>query len=180
MLQLYFEDVAGLGAAQRHRQILAMPDALPSLRGAATTRQATRVRAYSVPEPRPWPVMCGYHMAYEGEADDVDARVAHRTTHHNAIMACFPSVVEIEVGTRLDWRGALGWPHVNHRLRNKVVLHDPPGLTAALHPPARRDMRSDYATFRQFTGPVTHFPMRIAVIDLPRCAHAVTARERRG
>lgn len=180
VLQLYFADPAGLDAAQKHLQILATPDALPSLRGAATTQQAMLVRAFPVPEPRQAPAMCSYLVAYEGEAYDLDAWVAHYSTHHTAVMAHFPGIREIEVATRLDWRGALPWPHVNHMLRNKVVFDDPPGLTAALNSPARHEMRADYATFRSFTGPVTHFPMRTAVVDLSRCAGALAARRHGG
>jgi hypothetical protein len=175
VLQLYFADVAGLDAAQRHLQILAAPDVLGSLRGAATTQQAMFARAFPVPEPRERPTMCSYLVAYEGEAEDLDAWLVHYTTRHTATMAHFPNIREIEVCTRLDWQGALPWPHVNHMLRNKVVFDAPPALTAALNSPTRHEMRAEYATFPKFTGRVTHFPMRTAVIERSGLAGEATA-----
>ncbi len=180
VLQLYFADVAGPDAAQRYLQILATRDALVSLRGAATTQQAMLARAFPVPEPCQSPTMCSHLVAYEGEAEDLDVWVAHHTAQHTATMARFPDIREIEVCTRLDWRGALPWPHVNHMLRNEVVFDAPPALTAALNSPARHEMRADYATFPKFTGPVTHFPMRTADVGLSRFAGEAAARQRGG
>jgi hypothetical protein len=177
-LQLYFVDLAGLDAAQRHLQVLATPDALPSLRGAAVTQQAMLARAFAVPAPCEARNLCSYLVAYDGEADDPDAWIAHYNTHHTAIMARFPAIRDIEVCTRLDWHGALPWPHVDHMLRNKVVFDDPPALTAALNSPVRHDMRADYARFGRFTGQVTHFPMHTTVLDLP--SHAAKSALRQG
>jgi hypothetical protein len=180
VLQLYSEEAAGRNAPPRHRQIGATPDAQPSLSGAATTQQPMRVRAFSVPEPRHSPVICSYLVAHEGEANDLDARVADYTTHHTAIMARFPGIRDNEVDMRIDWCDALPWPQVKHMLVNKVVFDDPPGLTAVLNSPARDDVRAVAATLRQSTDPVMHFPVHTAAIDLSRCAGAVAARERGG
>ena len=183
-LQLYFASVAALDAAQAHVQALA--DGLPSLRGAAVIQQAMRVRDYPVPEPRSGETRCSYLVSYEGEAEDLDAWVAHYTTHHTAVMARFPGIREIEVGTRLDWRGALPWPHANHMLRNKVVFEDPAALTAALSSPVRHEMRADFAQFPKFSGAVTHFPMHTASVRVgtgsaaARQFHAVAGRPSAG
>lgn len=180
VLQPYFADLAGLDAAPRHPQILATPDALASLCGAATTQRPRLARAFPVPEPCRPPVMGSDLVANEGEADYPDAWLAHHTSHHTAIMARFPGIREIEVGTRLDWPGALPGPHVNHILRNEVVFDDPPALTAALNSPVRHAMGADYATSRKFAGPVAHVPMRTAIVDPCRVAGAVAPRRRGG
>jgi hypothetical protein len=158
VLQLYFRDAAGLDVAQEYLQVLAA-DGLASLRGASVTQQAMLACEFPVPEPRAAEGRCTYLVSYEGEAENLDAWVAHYTTHHTAVMARFPGIREIEVCTRLDWRGALPWPRVNHMVRNKVVFDDPDALTAALNSPVRHEMRADFALFPKFTGPVTHFPM---------------------
>ena len=180
VLQLCFADVAGLNAARGHLQILATPDALRSLFGAAATQRGLRARALPVPEPRQSPAMCSYPAAYEGKSDDLDARVTHYTTHRTAIMAHFPHIRETEVGTRPHWRGALSWQHGIHVLRSKVVFDNPARLTAALNAPLPHDMRADDATFRKFTGPVTHFPMHTAVVERSRFIGAVVAPRRGG
>jgi len=180
VLQRYFDDEAGMNGAQRHLQILATPEELPSLRGAVATHQVMRMRAFRVPEPRQSSAMCVYHVAYEGEADDMDAWVSHDITQHTAIMTRFRQIRESEIGTRLDWRGALSWPHVNRMLRNKVVVNKPPGLRAAPNSPVRRDMRASHATTRKFAGPATHIPIDPAVVDLSRFAGAVAACQRCG
>ncbi|HEY1930836.1 MAG TPA: hypothetical protein VGG99_02395 [Acetobacteraceae bacterium] len=158
VLQLYFRDAAGLDAVQEHLQAL-VPEVPASLGGALVTQQIMLARAFSVPEPRVMAQSCSYLVSYEGEAEDLDAWVAHYTEHHTAVMARFPGIREIEVCTRVDWRGTLPWPHVNRMLRNKVVFDDPAGLTAALNSPVRHEMRADFALFPKFAGPVTHFPM---------------------
>jgi hypothetical protein len=63
-------------------------------------------------------------------------RSTHRPAH-------FANIREIEVRTRLDWQGALPWPHVSHMLRNKVVFDTPAALTAAPNSAARHEMRAD-------------------------------------
>lgn len=157
VLQVYFPDIAVLDAAQP--RLGSLIEELPSLQGAAVAQQAMLARDYPVPEHRAGDTRCTYLVTYAGAAEDLDAWVAHYTTHHTAVMARFPGIRAIEVCTRIDWRGALPWPQVDHMLRNKVVFDDPAALKAALNSPVRHEMRADFARFPKFTGPVTHFPM---------------------
>jgi uncharacterized protein (TIGR02118 family) len=169
-VQLYFAEIAALEAAlarNGHLAALGAPDALPSLRGAAVTQQAMLARSFPVPDAHggahsgtaSGEPPCSYLVTYEGAAEDQNAWVAHYIEHHTAIMARFPGIREIEVGTRIDWCGFLPWPRVDAMLRNKVVFDDASALTAALNSPVRHDMRADFQRFTPFTGTVTHFPM---------------------
>jgi len=165
-MQLYFPDIAMLEAALAHDGHLAAlgaPDALPSLRGAAVTQQAMLARSFPVPDANrgiaSGEPTCTYLVTYEGAAEDQNAWIAHYIQSHTVIMARFPGIREVEVGTRIDWCGFLPWPRVDAMLRNKVVFDDAGALTAALNSPVRHDMRADYVCFPAFTGTVTHFPM---------------------
>jgi hypothetical protein len=80
-------------------------------------------------------------------------------------MARFPGIRQVEIYTRIDWRGSLPWPRVEHMQRNKVVFDSPAALTAALNSPARHEMRAAFARFPAFTGPVTHFPMATMIVE---------------
>ena len=172
-LELYFADDAALRyalAGGGGLEPVAAADALPSLRGSAVTQQAMAVRSFSVPDARfrtpPNQAWCTYLVAYEGEADDLDAWVAHYVTHHTAIMARFPGIREVEVATRIDWVSALPWPRADAMLRNKVVFDSADSLTAALNSPVRHEMRADFARFPPFRGPVTHFPMATRAVRM--------------
>jgi hypothetical protein len=170
-LQLYFDDIAHLEAAAAaggHLQGLAAQGALPSLDRATVTQQAMLVRRFAVPEPtfqtpageRP----CTYLVAYEGEAQDLAAWLAHYIADHPPIMARFPNIRQIEVYTCIDWCGSLPWPRVRHMQRNKVVFDSAATLTAALNSSVRHEMRTAFAGFPPFTGPVTHFPMATTTV----------------
>jgi hypothetical protein len=102
---------------------------------------------------------CSYLVTYEGAAEDQNAWIAHYIESHTNIMARFPGIREIEVGTRIDWCGFLPWPRIDAMLRNKVVFDDADALTTALNSPVRHDMRADYLRFPAFASTVTHFPM---------------------
>jgi hypothetical protein len=175
-LQLYFDDIAPLeaaAAASGHLQGLAAQGALPSLEGASVTQQAMLVRRFPVPDPTfrtpPGEYPCTYFVAYEGEAEDLAAWLAHYIADHPPIMARFPDIRQIEIYTCIDWCGSLPWPRVRHMQRNKVVFDSAAALTAALNSPVRHEMRAAFAGFPPFTGPVTHFPMAtMAVLPMSK------------
>ena len=163
-LQLYFDDIATLEAATSgHLRELATHGALQSLGSANATQQAMAVRRYPVPDPAfrtpAGEFPCTYLVAYEGEAEDLNAWLAHYIADHPPIMARFPGIRQIEIYTCIDWCGLLPWPRVRHMQRNKVVFDSPAALTSALNSPVRHDMRASFGRFPPFTGPITHFPM---------------------
>jgi hypothetical protein len=163
-LQLYFDDIAALEAATSgHLGELATHGALQSLGSANITQQAMAVRRYPVPDPTfrtpVGEVPCTYLVAYEGEAEDLNAWLAHYIADHPPIMARFPGIRQIEIYTCIDWCASLPWPRVRHMQRNKVVFDSPAALTSALNSPVRHDMRASLGRFPPFTGPITHFPM---------------------
>ena len=169
--QLYFADIADLEAALARGgplQALATRDALPSLAGATATQQAMLARAFPVPDPAfrtaPGAPHCSFLVSYEGRAEDLNAWLDHYITQHPPIMARFPDIREIEVCTRIDWRGFLPWPRVEYMLRNKVVFDSAAALGAALGSPVMREMRADYKRFPPFSGPVSHYPMATLAI----------------
>ena len=171
-LQLYFDDISVLEAAltsDGYLQGLVACDALPSLTDAAAKQQAMLVRRFGVPDPvfrtPPGDCPCTYLVAYEGEAEDLNAWHSHYIDDHPPIMARFPGIRQVEVYTRIDWCGSLPWPRVEHMQRNKVVFDSPAALTAALNSPVRHEMRAAFARFPAFTGPVTHFPMATMVVE---------------
>jgi hypothetical protein len=171
-LQLYFDDIAGLEAAltsDGYLQDLVGHDALPSLADATATQQAMLVRRFGVPDPvfrtPQGECPCTYLVAYEGEAEDLNAWHSHYISDHPPIMARFPGIRQVEVYTRIDWCGSLPWPRVEHMQRNKVVFDSPAALTAALNSPVRHEMRAAFARFPAFTGPITHFPMATMIVE---------------
>ncbi len=170
-LQLYFTDIADLEAALAQDgplQALAAPGALPSLGGLAATQQAMVARRFPVPDPvfrtpagQPH---CTYLVSYQGEAEDLNAWHDHYIRSHPPIMAQFPAIREIEICTRLDWRGFLPWPRVAYMQRNKVVFDSAAALDAALNSPVRHLMRADFNKFPPFTGANTHYPMATVIV----------------
>ena len=83
-LQLYFDDIAVLEAQlapDGYLQGLVARDALPSLAEATATQQAMLVRRFEVPDPifctLPGECPCTYLVAYEGEAEDLNAWHSH-------------------------------------------------------------------------------------------------------
>jgi hypothetical protein len=170
-MQLYFDDIASLEAAVSdggHLHGLAAQGALASLRDAGVTQQAMLVRRFGVPDPTfrmaAGEHPCTYLVAYEGEADDLDAWLAHYIADHPPIMARFPGIRQIEIYTCIDWCGSVPWPRVRHMQRNKVVFDSAAALTSALNSPVRHDMRASFGRFPPFTGPITHFPMATMAI----------------
>jgi hypothetical protein len=161
-VQLYFDDIAKLEAAAAaggYLEYLVTELPVPSLREARVIQQAMLVRRFAVPDPTfrtpPGELPCTYLVAYEGEADDLNAWLTHYIADHPPIMARFPGIRQIEIYTCIDWCGSLPWPQVRHMQRNKVVFDSP----AALNSPVRHDMRASFGRFPPFTGPITHFPM---------------------
>jgi hypothetical protein len=170
--QLYFCDIADLEAALApggHLQALAAAGAFPSLAGATVAQQAMLARTFPVPGATPGngasAPRCSYLVSYEGAAEDLNAWLHHYITHHPGIMARFPRIREIEVCTRIDWRGFLPWPRADYMLRNKVVFDSAADLAAALSSPVRREMRADYESFPPFSGPVSHYPMATLLLQ---------------
>jgi len=170
VVQLYVEEISDLEnvvSRNGHLGILTSSGEFPALAAADVTQQAMLVRPFAVPEPvfqnaRGTPY-CTYLVSYEGEADDLNAWLAHYLERHTKYMARFPNIRDLEVYTRLDWVSALPWQRVNFMQRNKVVFDTPDALTQALHSPVRHEMRADYAAFPPFTGPNKHYAMATLV-----------------
>jgi uncharacterized protein (TIGR02118 family) len=161
VLQLYFAELPDLEAACDHVVALASGE-FSALANADVTQQAMTAQAFHVPEPgQPG---FTYLVAYEGEAEDLNAWLGHYLDSHIPTMSCFPGLRELEVYTRLDWVSALPWRRVNFMQRNKVAFDSADALTAALHSPVRHEMRADFKAFPPFTGPVTHFAMTTRVV----------------
>lgn len=164
--QLYFADIADLEAAlapDGHLQALAAPATLPSLAGIAVTQQAMLVRRFPVPDATfgtpAGGLPCTYLVSYLGQAEDLNAWHDYYIRSHPPIMAQFPGIRQIEIYTRLDWRGFLPWTRVDDMQRNKVVFDSQAALDAALNSPVRHLMRADFKKFPAFTGDNTHYPM---------------------
>lgn len=171
VLELRFSEIVDLEAALASSgplQALAAPGAFPSLSGCAVSQQAMLTRSFPIPGAA-FEVPAGtprfsYLVSYEGSAEDLNTWLRHYLAKHVPIMAHFPGIRQIEVCTRLDWCGQLPWPRVDYMLRNKVVFDSAEALTAALHSPARHEMREDYHAFPPFSGRVSHYPMSMAAI----------------
>jgi hypothetical protein len=170
VLQLYFEEISPLEnvvSRNGHLSVLTSSGEFPALATADVTQQAMIVRPFAVPEPvfqnaRGTPC-CTYLVSYEGEAENLNAWLAHYLERHTKHMARFPNIRDLEVYTRLDWVSALPWQRVNFMQQNKVVFDSPDALTQALHSPVRHEMRADYAAFPPFTGPNKHYAMATRV-----------------
>jgi uncharacterized protein (TIGR02118 family) len=161
VLQLYFAALPDLEAAGRRLAVLTSGE-FPALTNADVTQQAMTTRAFPAPEPAT--PGCTYLVAYQGEAEDLNAWLGHYLDSHIPTMSRFPGLRELEVYTRLDWVSVLPWRRVNFMQRNKVAFDSADALTAALHSPVRHEMRADFAAFPPFTGPVTHFAMTTRVV----------------
>jgi hypothetical protein len=171
VLQLYFAELPDLEAAlarDGHLSAMMSRDAFPDLAGADVTQQAMLVRTFPVPEPTfgnpPGTPFCTYLVAYEGDAEDLNAWHGHYFANHTKHMARFPGIRDLEIYTRLDWVSALPCPRVSFMQRNKVVFDSGDALTAALNSPIRHELRACFKTFPPFTGPVTHFAMATRVV----------------
>jgi hypothetical protein len=166
VLQLYFADLPDLEAVlarDGHLGVLMSRDGFPALAEADVTQQAMLVRTFPVPEPTfgnaPGTPFCTYLVAYEGEAEDLNAWHSHYFANHTRHMARFHGIRDLEIYTRLDWVSSLPCPRVSFMQRNKVVFDSADALTAALNSPIRHDLRACFKTFPPFTGPVTHYAM---------------------
>jgi hypothetical protein len=171
VLQLYFAELADLEdvlAHDGHLSVLTSHDAFPDLASAAITQQAMLVRTFPVPEPTfenpPGTPFCTYLVAYEGEAEDLNAWHSHYFGNHTRHMARFPGIRDLEIYTRLDWVSTLPCRRVNFMQRNKVVFDSADALTRALNSPIRHELRACFTTFPPFTGPITHFAMATRVL----------------
>jgi hypothetical protein len=166
VLQLYFATLPDLEAAAAPGRLVGtlVSPQFPSLAKAAVTQQAMLVRTFAVPEPGL--PRCSYLVAYEGEAQDLNAWLNHYLDRHTAHMARFPAIRELEVYTRVDWVSQLPLRRVNFMQRNKVAFDSADALSAALHSPVRHEMRADYYRFPPFTGLVSHFAMSTRVVRL--------------
>ena len=166
VLQLYFAELQALEAASDGTGPLATLAAEPArfaLAAADASLQAMVVRGYPVPEPaatRPardsW---CSYLVAYEGEADDLNAWHDYYLRNHTAMMARMSGIRALEVYTRLDAVSRLPWRREAVMQRNRVMFDDPAALDRALASPLRAQMRADFQAFPHFTGGNVHYPM---------------------
>jgi hypothetical protein len=168
VLQLYFAELSDLEAALvagGPLSGLTSREAFPALANAEVTQQAMLVRCFDVPEPAPNNApSCTYLVSYEGEAQDLNAWLAHYLAEHTRHMANLPGIRELEVYTRVDWVSELSLPRMNCMQRNKVVFDSAEALTGALNSPVRQQMREDYKTFPPFSGANTHYPMVSRVV----------------
>ncbi len=155
VLELDFPSIEALEAAVAPGGKLAR---LAAMLPAGTTQQAMLARRYPVPDAK-GPAACTYLVAYEGRAADEQAWLEYYLAHHPVIMARFPGIRAIEIGTRIDWMGGIGLKRATALQRNKVVFDDAAALTAALNSPVRHEMRADFKNFPPYEGPITHFPM---------------------
>jgi hypothetical protein len=171
VLQLYFAELPDLEAAlaqDGRLSVLISRDAHPAGADADVTQQAMWVRTFPVPDPTfgnpPGTPFCTYLVAYEGEAEDLNAWHNHYFENHTKHMARFPGIRDLEIYTRLDWVSSLPCPRVSFMQRNKVVFDSADALTRALNSPIRHELRACFKTFPAFTGPVTHFAMATRVV----------------
>ncbi len=170
-LQVYFDDIAALEAAcAKAGHLQALQAALPGLTSAS--QQAMLARAFPVPDATfrtpPGAKPCTYLVAYEGQAENLNAWLDYYIASHPPIMARFPAIRQIEICTRIDWITHLPFPAISHMQRNKVVFDDQTALTAALNSPTRHEMRADFAHFPPFTGPTSHYPMHTRMVGPSR------------
>lgn len=166
--ELAFDAVGPLEAALAPSGHLHALTALPALARAEAAHQAMVRRAFPVPDPRfrtpPGEQPCTYLVAYDGEAEDRDAWLAHYVAHHPPIMARFPGVRQIEICTAFDCISHLPLPRARSLQRNKVVFDNRAALDAALNSPTRHEMRADFRRFPPFRGRNTHFAMHTRTI----------------
>lgn len=164
VLELYFDDIAALEAACGSDGSF---QALARFASHGATQQAMLMRPYPVDDAAACAEpCCTYLVAYTGEAEDLNAWLAHYLAHHPAIMRRFPGIRGIEICSRLDCCSFLPFPRVNHMQRNKVVFDSPQALTAALASPVRHEMRADFRQFPPYRGGNTHFPMITRTLHL--------------
>jgi uncharacterized protein (TIGR02118 family) len=161
-LQLYFGEIDALeGVLREGGEAHALLQA-DGFKDCSVVQQVMAVRRYPVPdagsvaagEPR-----CTYLVSYEGPADDFNAWLGHYIDSHPPIMARFPGIREIEIYTRMDYRGALPAERSHAMQRNKVVFDSPEALNLALASPVRHEMRADFRNFPPFSGANLHFPV---------------------
>ena len=164
-MELYFdriEDLERALAPEGHLRQLAAPSVLPGLQQAEVQQQAMVVRRFKGDKPGEGPQQnpfCTFLVHYPGTADDFNAWIDHYIRYHAAIMTTFPGIREVEVCTRLDWRGFLPWPRVNYMQRNKVVFDSAEALIAAMSSPVRAEMTADFNSFPPFHGGNVHYPL---------------------
>ncbi|MDN7178331.1 EthD family reductase [Caballeronia sp. SEWSISQ10-4 2] len=160
-LQLYFDSIDALENVLREGGKAHALLNLPGLKECDLTQQVMAVRRFPVPDPGSLPAddtRCSYMVSYEGPAEDLNAWLGHYIDSHPPIMARFPGIREIEIYTRMDYRGALPVARSNAMQRNKVVFDSPDALNAALASPVRHEMRADFKNFPPFSGASPHFP----------------------
>jgi uncharacterized protein (TIGR02118 family) len=161
-LQLYFDSIDALEHVLREGGNAHSLVNLTGLKECDLTQQVMAVRRFPVPDPGSQlsdEPSCTYLVSYEGPAEDLNGWLGHYIDSHPPIMARFPGIREIEIYTRMDYRGALPVARSNAMQRNKVVFDSPDALNAALASPVRHEMRADFKNFPPFSGANLHFPM---------------------
>lgn len=170
-LQLYFEELPDLEQATRSvLMLLAANDrGLIELADAVCSQQAMLVRSFAVPEPDIAgglrQTRCSYLVAYQGEAEDLNAWLDHYVEKHTGMMARLPGIRALEVYTRVDAISHLPWRRDTFMQRNRVMFDDPAALTAALASPLRAEMRADFHSFPEFSGTNSHYPMLTRIVS---------------
>ena len=161
-LQAYFSSIDALESVLREGGNAHALLNLTGLKECDLTQQVMAVRRFPVPDPgtqRADESRCTYLVSYEGPAEDLNAWLGHYIDSHPPIMARFPGIREIEIYTRMDYRGALPVARSNAMQRNKVVFDSPDALNAALASPVRHEMRADFKNFPPFSGANLQFPV---------------------
>jgi len=169
-LQFYFEGIDALENVLREGGNAHALVNLTELKECDLAQQVMAVRRFSVPDPGSQPAddpRCTYMVSYEGPAEDLNAWLGHYIDSHPPIMARFPGIREIEIYTRMDYRGALPVARSHAMQRNKVVFDSPDALNAALASPVRHEMRADFKNFPPFSGANLHFPMISVARNFP-------------
>jgi hypothetical protein len=164
-MQFYFDELGAMEATLKTNgaaHALFDKRRFPALADCILTHQAMAVRRFPVLEAQggePFSSRCTYLVSYEGEAEDLNRWLGHYIDNHPPIMARFPGIREIEVYTRLDYRGTLPAVRSIAMQRNKVVFDSPEALNLALASPIRRELRDDFKLFPPFTGNNSHYAM---------------------
>lgn len=172
VIQLYFSSIYDLESALSATGPLASVFDVSGLAKCRWTQQAMLVRRFAVPLATP--ARAGrlervtYLVAYEGQAEDDDAWLAHYIRQHPPLMVKLPGIREVEVYTRIDYCSELPAERVRTLQRNKAVFDSAGALSDALASPLREELRKDFLGLPPFIGASPHYPMQTFEHSLAR------------